>query len=285
MASKSNRLGKLVFVAVLIVMGAKWYSERDGSKGHGVDIQIGGDTPDAEEGDGAPQTSEAAYALAGTRDNWPPLDANAASAIPVGGWSATNYYLVLDGSGSMRRTECSGGRKKIDTAVSALQAFIDQVPPSANLGLAVFDDEGLAERVPLGADNRPAVAAALRQVIARGGTPLRSAISLGYERLSAQARQQLGYGDYHLVVVTDGAPDPSSEDPSEIVDRMLDESPVILHTIGFCIGEDHVLNQPGRSFYTAADSPEQLARGLDDVLSEAPSFDLSSFQAADDAAR
>lgn len=47
---------------------------------------------------------------------------------------------------------------------------------------------------------------------------------------------------------------------------------MVLHTIGFCIGEKHSLNQPGRTLYRAADNPEQLRAGLADVLAEAPSF-------------
>jgi hypothetical protein len=58
---------------------------------------------------------------------------------------------------------------------------------------------------------------------------------------------------------------------------MLAETPIVVHTIGFCIGEDHVLNQPGRTFYLAADSREDLERGLDSVLAEAPSFDVAAF--------
>jgi hypothetical protein len=58
---------------------------------------------------------------------------------------------------------------------------------------------------------------------------------------------------------------------------MLAESPVVLHTIGFCIGEAHALNQPGRTYYRAADDPGALRRGLDEVLAESPVFDLTEF--------
>lgn len=215
------------------------------------------------------------YALSAQRSDWPPLDQDA----PAAGQdiSAVNYYVVLDGSGSMRRSQCSGDISKMDAALSALSNFVETVPPAANLGLAVFDGRGLSEHVPLAKENRESFQQQLSQVNAKGGTPLRSGIELGYQKLTAQARQQLGYGEYHLVVVTDGHPDPESEDPTGIVNQLLNSSPVVLHTIGFCIGEQHALNQPGRVFYLAADNPAQLKQGLDSVLAEAPSFDVTTF--------
>jgi hypothetical protein len=222
--------------------------------------------------------ADASYARNAADNSWPPLEDGAAPQVAPEALAASNYYVVLDGSGSMLVSECSDGARKIDAAITALERFVEQVPPDANLGLAVFDASGLSERVPLANGNHDVFRGALQAVSAEGGTPLRSAITLGYERLTAQARRQLGYGDYHLVVVTDGVPDPASEMPTAIVRSMLAESPVVLHTIGFCIGEDHVLNQPGRTYYVAANSPEQLQQGLGSVLAEAPSFDVATFK-------
>ena len=59
--------------------------------------------------------------------------------------------------------------------------------------------------------------------------------------------------------------------------RLLAESPVVIHTIGFCIGEKHSLNQPGRIDYRAADDPVALARGLSAVLAESPDFTVTDF--------
>jgi hypothetical protein len=58
---------------------------------------------------------------------------------------------------------------------------------------------------------------------------------------------------------------------------MLAASPITLHTIGFCIGERHVLNQPGRTIYRAANDAAELRAGLQAVLAEAESFSVSSF--------
>jgi len=225
----------------------------------------------------APRPPEVAYALDTTRSNWPPLEEGAPAEGAAGDPAAINYYIVLDGSGSMRKSQCSGSQTKIDAAVAALQTFVKSIPADNAMGLAAFDGRGLYERVALAPDNRESMAGELLKVVAGGGTPLHSAISLGFEKLTRQARRQLGYGEYHLVVVTDGHADPTSEDPTRVVNKILNESPVLLHTVGFCIGSEHVLNQPGRVFYAAADSPEQLRQGLEAVLAESPSFDVSRF--------
>lgn len=200
---------------------------------------------------------------------WPPGQAGQAQISPD--LFARNYYVVLDASGSMNEKGCSGGMTKIDAARQALATFARSIPADANLGLQVFNARGVREWLPLGVGNRDKFDAALKRVVAGGGTPLNSSIRYAAEKLQGQGARQLGYGEYNLVVVTDGEANPG-EEPNPVVDALLARTPVVLHTIGFCIGEKHSLNQPGRTLYRAADNPEQLRAGLADVLAEAPSF-------------
>jgi Ca-activated chloride channel homolog len=203
----------------------------------------------------------------------PTADASAAdAAVSI----KRNYYLVFDASGSMAQSKCSGNESKLAVAKRALVEFTSKLPLDVNLGLSVFDDRGVRELIPLGAINRSAAAQAIATVNAGGGTPLAESIQQAYAALTAQGRKQLGYGEYNLVVVTDG--DASTADPRTVVDAVLRDSPVVLHTVGFCIGETHSLNQPGRVVYRAADNPAELASGLADVLAEAPTFDAQSFK-------
>ena len=192
---------------------------------------------------------------------------------------ARNYYVVLDASGSMTERGCSGDLPKIDAARNALAAFAESLPADANLGLQVFDARGIREQLPLatGTTNRTRFKAVLTAVRAGGGTPLHTAITNAYARLEQQGARQLGYGEYHLVVVTDGEAS-DGQDPTGAVKAILDRSPIVLHTIGFCIGPKHSLNQPGRTIYRAADNPEQLRASLSDVLAEAPSFAVTGFK-------
>jgi len=190
---------------------------------------------------------------------------------------AKNYYVVLDASGSMKDQACSGSQSKMQAAKAALAAFAASVPGDANIGLQVFDQQGVSERLALSAGNRENFIRLVNTAEASGGTPLLDSVNQAYAKLTAQARRQLGYGEYHLVVVTDGEANPG-QDPTPAIDRLLNESPVVLHTIGFCIGNTHSLNQAGRTLYKAADNPGALQQGLADVLAEAPQFSVQKFK-------
>jgi len=215
------------------------------------------------------------YALT-AGNTWPPASGDTGQPAVAENLFAANYYVILDGSGSMNNVQCSAGAPKIDAARIAVAAFAQSLPAGANLGLAVFDRSGLSERLPLAPGNRERFVQALQAIEADGSTPLRSAVALAYDRLLAQGRRQLGYGEYHLVTVTDGKAS-DGQDPRRFVGDVLAESPVVLHNIGFCIDDRHSLNQPGRTFYRAADNPESLRRGLSEVLAEAPEFSVTEF--------
>lgn len=207
---------------------------------------------------------------------WPPV---ATEGIEIAAnLLAKNYYVILDGSGSMTESGCSGGLDKMSVAKTALQQFSQLVPDDANLGLMLFMNNQLKELVKLGrgADNKKHFKAAVDAAGAGGTTPLLSAITAGYQRLTSQATGQRGYGEYTLVIVTDGAASPG-EDPTPIVEKILSTTPIEIHTIGFCIGTNHVLNIPGRTVYKAADNPAALQQGLEAVLAESEVFDLVDF--------
>jgi len=191
---------------------------------------------------------------------------------------AKNYYVVLDSSGSMQDVRCSGSITKSEAAKIALAEFAGAVPADANLGLAVFDGTGLSERLPLGLSNREEFISRVNATRPSDGTPLYNATLLGYRKLEQAARTQAGYGEYHLVIVTDGQADPPTQDPTPVVGEILRRSPIVIHTIGFCIGTHHPLNQPGRTIYRAANNPQELRRGLEEVLAESPGFDVATFK-------
>ncbi len=181
----------------------------------------------------------------------------------------TNYYIIFDGSGSMKG-------EKLTVAKHAVSEFVNHIPANANVGLAVFDKFRLSERAALG-ETRESITTQIKKVAASGKTPLNSSLRLAYQQLSEQGLKQLGYGEYHLVVVTDGEAS-EGEDPSPMVNRILRESPVVIHTIGFQIGEEHSLNQPGKILYTSANNMEELRKGLESVLAELEDFSVSDFQ-------
>lgn len=204
---------------------------------------------------------------------WPPVNRAGQVTANV---LARNVYVILDGSGSMAERSCTSPKSKNVESKQALETFARAVPKAANLGLAVFDGRGLREVIPLGINNRDAFIRAVQAITPGGGTPLANAVALGRQRLEHQAAQQLGYGEYNLVVVTDGEAN-QGQDPRPAVNNMLLNTPIVLHTIGFCIGTGHSLNQPGRTVYRAANSERELRAGLEEVLAESPAFTVQRF--------
>ena len=189
---------------------------------------------------------------------------------------AKNYYIVIDGSGSMKKSGCSQGISKADAAINALESFSKLLPDTVHIGLLTFDEYGIRETLPLGIHTRKEFLDRVGVLVPGGGTPLLSAITDATKALELQGHKQLGYGEYTLVVVTDGEAS-EGEDPAPIVKYILDKTPIKLQTIGFCIGEDRSLNQPGRTSYQTAQNAEELVKELSNVLAEADHFNQSTF--------
>ncbi|WP_339137770.1 MAG: vWA domain-containing protein [Candidatus Electrothrix sp. GW3-4] len=206
---------------------------------------------------------------------WPPPQdgpKNQESILPADQWTRKNYVMILDGSGSMGDQRCSGNTTKNVVAQEAVMEWAQSVPADAHLGLIVFDQKGFSVRLQIGQDRRQQFIEQVQNVEPGSTTPLTQAVQTAYELLTDQARKQLGYGEYHMVIVTDGAANLPEELTAE-VNNVLAHSPIIISTIGFCITTTHSLNQPGRTIYKAADNPEALRQGLQDILAESESFD------------
>ena len=146
------------------------------------------------------------------------------------------------------------------------------------MGLLVFNGP-IVEVVPLGSgrQHKANVMTEIKKIESGGGTPLHDAVTKGYTALITQARRQLGYGEYYLVVLTDGEANPG-QDPGGSIDHITAYSPVNVHTIGFCIGSQHSLNRPGKTIYAEAGDLAELRKGFEGVLAEAPKFDVASFK-------
>jgi Ca-activated chloride channel homolog len=223
-------------------------------------------------GSGESAKTETTYTL---RGNWPPSKGADPKQAVAENLLAKNYVLIFDGSGSMVERKCSGNRRKIEVAKDAVSEWAKGIPGDANIGLVAFH-ENTFSRLPLTGKNRAQFLKVVTDIAAGGGTPLGQAVNYAHGMLINQARSQLGYGEYNIVVVTDGeANNPHAL--AEAVKAVLDSSPIVIHTIGFCIDEKHSLNQPGRTVYKTADNPEALRKGLQEVLAEAESFDLKTF--------
>ena len=179
---------------------------------------------------------------------------------------ARSFYFVFDGSGSMADDD------KIVWAKRAVKAFIQEVPEEDYVGLYVFDRHGDREVLPLARGNRQEFLAAVDAIDAAGFTPLARAISVGVNRLKQRRDMQLGYGDFRLVITTDGQaggiPDAA---------RYADHFSVPMYTIGLELSEEHELSRYS-VYYRDARSEEDLAEALRETAAELEAYDQTEFQ-------
>lgn len=179
---------------------------------------------------------------------------------------ATNWAVVLDNSGSMKTTQCSGNDSRMVAGGKAVISFARQRPDKDNFALVLFTNSNPYARVamPLGRD-RSVFNQEVQGARPDFNTPLAPAIELAYGELFAQGKRQNWHGAYHIVVVTDGEYNEGG-DPRPIIRRIIDGSPVQVHTVGFCTGSNHSLNIAGYTTYASADNAAQLNAGLQAVL-------------------
>lgn len=210
---------------------------------------------------------------------WPGNPDDSDNMVPDTNVVRNNFMIVYDGSGSMADPDPSCGvpvdQMKHSEGIAAVKAFADAVPQEDNLGLLVFDQNGINVRVKLG-EPRTKFNQQVESISVGQGTPLRAATLSGYHELTAQAQRQFGYGRYSLIIITDGAAS-SGQDPTRVVNDIVDQTPIEVWAVGFCLGEGHSLNQPGRTFYVSANSPQDLIEGLKGVLAESDSLDITEF--------
>lgn len=187
-----------------------------------------------------------------------------------------NLYIIFDGSGSMGIKKCSGNQRKIDVAKEALITFLKTVPNDYNVGLYVFDKKGSREVVPISRLNKELLIATTEKIRNGGSTPLCASIERAKEALLKQKEKQLSYGEYTMLIVTDGEANQVSRLPSIV--KPVTDSGITIQVIGFCLGKTHSLKFMVNK-YREANSPEELKAALKNVLGEANEFtDMSSFE-------
>jgi len=201
-------------------------------------------------------------------ETWPPPTITDEVEVDLKNTGAKNYYIIFDGSGSM-------AGEKIEIAKKAFIRFIKSITDKSNIGLTSFDASGFHERAPLGSPKNKIIEE-VNKIRAGGSTPLGGCIEIAYQKLGFQAKKQMGYGEYTLIILTDGQATDGSK-MGEAVDLILKETPIAIHTIGLKIGTGHALNQPGRIYYKAAENSEELSKGLESVLAETENFTVTDF--------
>ena len=182
-----------------------------------------------------------------------------------------HYVIAIDTSGSMKYS-CDG-QDKMGAAKSAAIEFLSNIPQDASVGLAVFGSR-VGMLVPLDFNNHTKVESAISGLSHGGGTPMSRAIESGYTSLLEAGNAQLGYGNYNLVILGDGAPESVSRTETWL-DKIAQTTPVNVTTIGFC-AEISVLDRIAVNYQPASNAGE-LRAAFATVLAEATEIDGSEF--------
>lgn len=194
---------------------------------------------------------------------------------------ARTYLIVMDGSGSMDwdgRQQCPQIKdRRIDVAKRAASKFAQSIGPKDKLGMVIFEDGSPNYTLPFAYNNGSNFAKQVNGIRPDGGTPLRSSILMGFNELRKEGARKKGHGEYHLVVISDGDPSSTAEDPRSLIQAIYKDSPIQIHSIGFCLKPGHPLNQPFLNYYQA-DNEASLTQSLQNVLAESESFSNTDFQ-------
>lgn len=181
----------------------------------------------------------------------------------------TTTVIVFDDSTSM------GGNiaPAKDSVVSAVQGFDN----TDRIGLVALND-GLLMDIQDSRDAKANIANALAPVRSDGSTPLGARIDQAMEMLSEDAKRQRGFGQYRVLVVTDGAAG-DQDRLLAVLRNTLSNTPVQVATIGLGVGQGHVLNLPGHTSYVDVSKPEDLAAAMAALSAEDQDFaPLTSFE-------
>ena len=179
-----------------------------------------------------------------------------------------NIVVILDASGSMRE-KFSGDqtKSKMEAAKVALLEVLSKVPDSTHIGLLVFSGANIQNEwvYPLGPKDTQKLTAAIQLPQPSGNTPLGRYIRIGANRLLEQRDKQYNYGNYRLLVVTDGE--------ASDADKVRHYTPEILNrqiridVIGVDMTTNHMLANVVDS-YRKADNPSELVAAVSEILAE-----------------
>ena len=179
-----------------------------------------------------------------------------------------NIVVILDASGSMQ-DKFSGDRtkSKMEAAKAALQEVLANIPDDTQMGLLVFSGANIHNEwvYPLGPKDTEKLIAAIRLPQPSGDTPLGKYIRIGANRLLEQREKQYNYGNYRLLVVTDG--EASDADKVKHYTPKILNRQIRIDVIGVDMKTDHMLANVVDS-YRKADNPGELVAAVSQILAE-----------------
>ncbi len=181
--------------------------------------------------------------------------------------------VVLDDSGSMSEWMRStrGRLRRMDAAKQALLEVLDNLPLDTSVGVLALNSRvnGSNWIVPLGDTSTAGRQDKIRRIEADGGTPLGEFLRVGADEL-LRARSSQSYGNYRLLVVTDG-----EANDGELVEAYVPQilaRGIILDVIGVDMAAQHSLATQAHS-YRRADDEASLTQAISEVFAETSADD------------
>lgn len=187
--------------------------------------------------------------------------------------------IVLDDSGSMNKS-MAGNEPKMVVAKRALIRVIETLPPNTQLGILLMNGAS-AEKgwlVPLGPLDVVEATRRVSATAADGGTPLGASMKRAMDEL-LKLREKQPYGDYRLLVVTDG-----EASDADVLKRNLPSivsHGIVLDVIGVDMKADHSLAKRSHSYRRANDA-QSFEKALKEVFAESTADDNLNSQAGFD---
>lgn len=192
-------------------------------------------------------------------------------ATPIEIQAGQNVVVLLDDSGSMKQPmRTDGGRvSRIQAAKDALSKVVQGLPDDAQLGILLLNNEGRGNAwlIPLGPLSTTKALPKIERIHAHGGTPLGAQIKIAAEAL-LDLRQMQIYGEYRLLVITDGEATDANLLEAYLPDIL--SRGLTFDVIGVDMAANHSLAGRAHS-YRKANDVQSFEKALKEIFAESTS--------------
>lgn len=182
-------------------------------------------------------------------------------------FAAQKVVVVVDDSGSMLDRMRYERIRKMDAAKQSLRVVLEKLPADAEVGVLALNRGWV---MPFQTIDRRQLESQVNRLRASGGTPLGMRMREATDKL-LELRSKDPYGDYRLLVVTDG-----EASDQGLLDAILPDIMArnfVVDVIGVDMESEHSL-ATAVTAYRRADDPSSLEEAIAESLAESDESDL-----------